>query len=262
MPDRAALDLISVPSATLEGKLYAALTAGFRAVGLLWDEMQQAGELGLRELRLSELAVAEVVGLSGWMDDNRTGRTLALVQAESAFELAAKVQCGVVIAWPSAERVDPVSAADRFRELCRVAEPFPVRVALEFLGNSGPVRDLACAWGIVEAAEAGNGGLVIDTFHFHRGASAIEMLDPVPGEKILSVQVSDCADVPRHELGDRHRVYPGSGVIALEPLLGAVRAKGYSGYYSLELDGEAYAQEDPLVVAREGLRAMRRLDID
>jgi len=261
MPDLAALNLITLGPATLEQKLYAAVTAGFPAVGLLWEEMQQAGEPGLQELRLSELAVAELMGLSGWMDHDRTAREVALVEAEKAFELAARVECSVVIAWPSSEPVDLVAAADWFRDLCRPAEPLRVRVGLEFLGACEYVKDLTRAWEIVDAADAPNGGLVIDTFHFHRGGSTFQMFDPVPAEKIFLLQISDCADLPRHELEDRHRVYPGSGVAALEPLLAAVHAKGYSGYYSLELHNEAYWQEDPLIVAREGLRAMRRLDI-
>jgi hypothetical protein len=43
--------------------------------------------------------------------------------------------------------------------------------------------------------------------------------------------------------------------------MAAVRAKGYLGHYSLELHNEEYWREDPVVVAAEGLRSMRRLDI-
>jgi 2-keto-myo-inositol isomerase len=148
-----------------------------------------------------------------------------------------------------------------FADICRLAEPSGVRVGLEFLGDSENVRDLASAWEIVQLAEAPNGGLVIDTFHFHRGRSTLQMLEPVAGDKIFFVQVSDAVDLPPSELQDRHRVYPGSGAIPLEPLLAAIRNKGYSGYCSLELQNESYWQEDPLLVAREGLRAMRRLEI-
>ncbi len=136
-----------------------------------------------------------------------------------------------------------------------------MRVGLEFLGHCESVSDLASAWEIVDLSEAPNGGLVIDTFHFHQGRSALEMIEPVAPDKILLVQVSDAADIPHHHLRDRHRVYPGSGAIPLESLLGAIRAKGYSGHYSLELPNERYWQEDPVLVAREGMRSLRRLEI-
>jgi sugar phosphate isomerase/epimerase len=261
MPDRAALNLVTLGPASLETKLYAAATAGFSAVGLLREEMEQAGESGREELRLTDLRTAELMGLSGWTDSSPTGRSLAFAQAEAAFQMAADLGCSVVIAWPPQEPVEFVAAARAFADLCRLAQPFSVQVALEFLGNCSGVNTVAAAWEIVELAEAPNGGLVLDTFHFYRGGSALEMLDPVPGDKILHLQDSDSVDMPRHELEDRHRVYPGEGAIPLDPLLAAVREKGYSGYYSLELHNEAYWQEDPVVVAREGLRAMRRLDI-
>jgi sugar phosphate isomerase/epimerase len=136
-----------------------------------------------------------------------------------------------------------------------------VCVGLEFLGHSPHLSDLATAWGIVEGAEAANGGLVVDTFHFHVGGSSLGMLEPVPGDKIVLVQVSDGPDLPRRELGDGHRLYPGTGEFLLEPLLAALRAKGYAGYYSLELHNEEYWLEDSAVVAREGFRCMQRLDL-
>jgi sugar phosphate isomerase/epimerase len=262
MSGQAALNLATIRPGTLEEKLYAAATAGFSAVGLLRQEMEAAGDEGLEELHLSQLAVSELTGLSGWMDADRNTRAIALVEAERTFEMAARLGCPLVNAWPSPQAVDLLAAAARFQELCRTAELLEIRVGLEFLGTREHLNDLAGAWEVIEAAGVANGGLVIDTFHFYRGGSALEMLDPIPGEKIFLVQVSDCVDLPRRELEDRHRVYPGTGAIPLEPLLGAVRGKGYSGYYSLELHNEAYWQEDPLTVAREGLRAMRNLDIN
>ena len=261
MPGRAALNLATLGPAPLESKLYAAAAAGFRAVGLVREEMQQAGEDGQRELRLSQLAPAELMGVAGWMAQDRASRAVAMAQAEVAFELAATLGCSVAVAWPPMEAVDSVAAARAFADLCRLAEPFGVRVGLEFLGNSEGVGTLASAWEIVELAEAPNGGLVIDAFHFHRGGSSPEMLEPVTGDRILLVQLSDAVDLPARELHDRHRVYPGSGAIPLEPLLSAVQDKGYSGYYSLELHNEGYWQQDLLLVARECLRAVTRFDL-
>jgi 2-keto-myo-inositol isomerase len=195
------------------------------------------------------------------MQSSRTSRSLAIVQAERVFGIAADIDASVVVAWPSEESVEDAAAATRFADLCRVAEPFGVRVGLEFRGDSSSVKDLRTAWHIVEMAAMANGGILIDSFHFHVGGSVPEMMDPIPAEKIFLVQVSDIPDLPRRELQNRHRLYPGSGAADLEQLLAAVRAKGYSGYYSLELHNEAYWQEDPVVVATEGLRSMGRLDI-
>ena len=261
MRNRAAINLCTLGPATLERKLYAASTAGFSAVGLSPADLKSPEERGLQELRLSELAVAELGPITGWMDPGHTARTVALMQAEGMFATAADIGAGLVIAWPSDEPLDTLVVASCFADLCRAAEPFGVRVGLEFLGNSATIRDLAAAWEIIEMAQAANGGLVIDTFHFFRGGSSITTLEELPGEKILLVQVSDAPDLPRRELADQHRLYPGAGALALEPLLAAIRAKQYQGYYSLELHNEEYWEEDPIVVATEGFRSMRRMDL-
>jgi sugar phosphate isomerase/epimerase len=255
------LHLETLGPASLEQKLYAAVTAGFPAVGLVESEMVEHGDEGLKELRLNDLDVAEIVGVSGWMDEDRTSRLVAIARAERTFSLAAEVNASVVVAWCPPQLIDPVVAAREFAQLCRLAEPYGVRVGLEFISRREYVKDLASAWEIVEVAGADNGGLTIDLFHFHVGGSTPLMLESVPGEKIFLVQVSDCADLPRHELSDRHRVYPGTGELSLGPLLALLAHKGYSGYYSLEMHNEDYWQQDPIVVAREGLRSMRRLDI-
>jgi sugar phosphate isomerase/epimerase len=258
---RAALNLCTLGPISLERKLYAASTAGFAAVGINQAGLDWPEERGREELRLSELAVAELGAVAGWMHPGRTARTMALLQAESLFATAAEIGAEVVIAWPSEEPMDMVAAASCFADLCRAAEPFGVRVGLEFLGGSATVSTVAAAWEIVEVAEAANGGLVIDTFHFFRGGSSLDMIEQVPAERIHLVQVSDAPDLPPAELEDSHRLYPGAGALELEPLLAAIRAKEYAGYYSLELHNEEYWEEDPIVVAAEGFRSMRRMDL-
>lgn len=261
MLDRASLNLATIGPGNFEDRLHAAFAADFAAVGLLRTEMEKEGEAGLEELRMSQLAVSELVGVTGWMDEDRTARMVAMAQAEETFELATRAGCLLVIAYPTEESTDTPAAARSFRELCGLAARQGRRVGLEFTGDHPQVKDLETAWGIVDAAEAENGGVVIDTFHFWWGESTLAMLEAVPAEKVFLVQVSDCLEMPRRQVHNGHRVYPGMGAVPLEPLLAALRGKGYSGYYSLELQNEDYWRENPVTVAREGLRAMRRLDI-
>ena len=259
--ENASLNLATLKSASFDRKLHAALSAGFPAVGLIHEEMQRLGAEGLKELRLSELLVSDIVGVSGWMSGDRSSRSVAIFQAERAFELAAEVRCDLVVAEPEAGPVDPIAGAVDFHGLCRLAEPYGVRVGLEFNGGFQQVKDVAAAWEIVQGAEAENGGLVVDAFHFHWGGSTVDMLEGVPGKSIFLVQVSDCMERPRYEVEDGDRVYPGEGAIALEPLVAAMKGKGYAGYYSLEVLNEDYWQEDPMIVARDAMRAVRRLQV-
>jgi len=259
--NRAALNLCTLGPGSLESKLYAASSAGFSAVGLDQADLGSPDEAGRQELRLSALAVAELEGVTGWMAPGRTSRTMALMQAEALFATAADIGAQLAIAWPADEPVELLAAAGYFVDLCRTAEPFGIAVGLEFVGGSATIPDLATAWQLVEVAEAANGGIVLDTFHFFRGGSTIETVEAIPGERILLIQVSDAPPLPPSELEDRHRLYPGTGALALESLLAAIRAKGYSGYYCLELSNPEYWQEDPMIIASEGFRAMRRMDL-
>jgi len=261
MSSRVSLHLATLGPASIEQKLYAAGRAGFSAVGLTLGELEEPGERTRQELLLSELSVMELEAVSGWLDPGRTARSVALVQAEAAFAAAAEIGAEVVLAWPAETPVEPLSLAGYFGDLCRAADPFGIRIGLEFLGRSATVKDLSTAWHVVEIAEAINGGLVIDTFNFLVGGSTLEMIEQIPAEKIFLVQVSDAPDLPVSELYDHHRLYPGTGSARLESLIAAIRAKGYEGPWSLELHNEEYWEEDPIIVAAEGFRALRRLDL-
>lgn len=261
MASRLSLNLATIRRGPLERKLQAASTAGFGAVGLLLDEMLSLGAQGEEAVRASGLAVSDLGALVGWMGTDRAARGAALVRAKQALGVAARVRCPLLVVHPAREEMDATAAGAQLRELCELAAQFQVRVGLEFVGFAPAVHTLAAAWEIVEAAEAENGGLVLDTFHFHRGGSTLEMLDRVPGPRLLLVQVADAVYMPRRELANRHRVYPGEGAVPLDAILAALSDKGYRGYYSLELQNEDYWRENPMVVAREGLRSLRRLGV-
>lgn len=255
------LNLATIRTASFDQKIQAVVKAGFSAVGLWYDEIKRWSDYERREFRLSDLRVSEMVGVTGWMDLDRMTRTIALARAEEVFAAAADLYCQVVVAEPDRREADPVETAGYFADLCRLAAPSGIKVGLHFDGAAETVKDIRAAWQVVEAAEAPNGGLVIDTFHYFLGGSTPEMLDPVPGDRILLIQLSDCLELPRYELTDRHRLYPGAGAIPLDPLLAVLGEKGFDGYYSLELMNEDYWLEDPVLVAQDGMRALRRLGI-
>jgi 2-keto-myo-inositol isomerase len=134
------------------------------------------------------------------------------------------------------------------REMADVAGD--VSLAFEFLGKPGcavPALDMACE--IVDGVDRDNVGLVIDTFHFYAGGSRIEHIGEVPVERLLVVHLNGCEDVPRGELTDAHRLYPGEGVIPSVEILGAIRRRGYDGVVSIEIFRPEYWTQDPRQVA-------------
>lgn len=262
-----ALNLITIRNATFVRKLEVARAAGYQGVGLWVGEVEDAARSadGLegvsRLLREQRLAAAEMCFVGGWMYAEQGERAAALERAQRTFRLAQALGCPCVVACASGDSGDLADAARDFADLCELARPFAVKVALEFLGGAEQVKDVATAWQIVEMADAPNGGLLLDTFHFYKGGSQVEDLEPVTGDKVFLVHVNDCPELPRAELEDRHRIFPGEGVIPLEAIAAALADKGYRGFFSLELFNEEYWASDPYLVAREGMRSLQRAGI-
>jgi 2-keto-myo-inositol isomerase len=126
-----------------------------------------------------------------------------------------------------------------------------VQLAFEFLGKPGcavPTLDMATE--IVEAVDRGNVGMVIDTFHFHAGRSRLEDLERVPAERVLVLHVNGCEDLPRDQLTDAHRLYPGEGPIPIDEIAGRLRGCGFDGVASVEIFRPAYWEQEPREVAR------------
>ena len=125
-----------------------------------------------------------------------------------------------------------------------------VRVALEVLGFARHFHTLAQAWEVVRRAECDNGGLLLDTYHFHRGGSTLEMVDAIPGERLYLVHLADVPPGPREDAQDDGRLPPGEGAGPLREIVTRVLDKGYAGYFVVEVLSQALWREDPLTVAR------------
>jgi 2-keto-myo-inositol isomerase len=144
-------------------------------------------------------------------------------------------------------------AVGALREMADVAGG--VGLAFEFLGKphcAVPTLDMAIE--IVERADRDNVGLVIDTFHFYAGGSKLGDIASVPVDRLFVVHLNGCEDLPRAELTDGHRLYPGEGVIPIDEILGAIQNIGFDGTASIEIFREEYWAQDPVEVARTARR--------
>jgi sugar phosphate isomerase/epimerase len=159
--------------------------------------------------------------------------------------------CDLVAAIAAYEADGSLDEAVRdFRRVCEMAAGHEVRVALEVLGFAPRFHTLAQAWEVVRRAECENGGLLLDTYHFYRGGSTLEMLDEIPGERLYLVHLADVPAGPREEAQDDGRLPPGEGVGPLREIVTRVLNKGYAGYLVVEVLSQPLWREDPLVVAQ------------
>jgi sugar phosphate isomerase/epimerase len=102
-------------------------------------------------------------------------------------------------------------------------------VDLEFMPILG-LRDLATAWSIVGAVAASNSGLMIDTWHFAKSHSSLELLKSIDARYLRSFQVSDGYRSSRgRDLLEEllfYRRFPGEGELNVVAVLAAVYARG------------------------------------
>ena len=161
---------------------------------------------------------------------------------------------------PRAPQADRSSAVAAMREgLAAVREASAadrIGVAFEFLGFADCPIDSPALAGEVVAGVPGV-DLVLDSCHWH--ASGSGALDAFPVDRLAMVHVNDAPAKPPREIEDADRLLPGEGVIALPSLVAALRARGYSGPWSLEMFNPSYWTADPGQVAIRGRQLLGNL---
>lgn len=129
-------------------------------------------------------------------------------------------------------------SAQRYGE---VSGQYEVKCALEPIGGApfmpGPRQALA----VVGASTSKSVGIMMDTFHYYKSGIPLDEVRRLPKEHLLIVHVNDCPDLPREQLNDSHRVYPGHGVIPLIEEFRILKHEiGYKGFLSIEIFNRDY----------------------
>ena len=109
---------------------------------------------------------------------------------------------------------------------------------MKFLPGS---RRLGQAAAIAIDADHPKAKIIPDVFHMYIGGSGFNGLRHLRGDFIAIFQFNDAPAQPdRDALEDRHRVYPGDGILPLTQCLKDLRVIGFNGCISLELYNPAY----------------------
>jgi 2-keto-myo-inositol isomerase len=197
------------------------------------------------------------------------GRAEVLARTRQLCAYAQALACPWVVAVPGpapegtsweAIRDNTVTS---LRTMSEIAAPYGVNLAFEFLGFPWcSVRTAAQGWDIVRATDRANVGMVIDTCHFFAGGSALDSLRAIDAKKLAIFHINDVEPMPKEDITDANRLFPGDGVIPLKEIIDAVRGIGFDGVASVEIFRPAYWQRDPLAVAKEAkAKSMRVLEM-
>ena len=213
------------PRFSFEDRVAAAAAAGFAGIGLLADEYLALQAAGRRDVELRQILddhgvrIVEVEFAYGWSDGGSSVDDLevALLSMADAFS-PHHLTCGDIRPVSDAPPRDVL--IERFAALCDRAAEHGTRVAVEFLPWS-VIPDLRTAWAIVDGAGRANGGVLLDAWHYFRGAPDETLLRSLPSSAVVGVQLDDAdePDGPAMEDTILRRRLPGAGTFDLVGLV-------------------------------------------
>lgn len=258
------LDTSTIRPVPLLEKIRIAADAGYDAIEPWESELadhERSGSLkdlgkGLRD---RGLRVPSVIGLWNAIPETQEAWDAQLPASRDRMRMAQAIGAEHIQVIPQPERTrerfDPAWAAARYRDLLEIGirdyQLVPAMVFVKFLPGA---RTLGQAAQIAIDSGHPQAKVIPDTFHMFIGGTPFGGLQHLRGEFIAIFQFNDAPAAPaRDALEDRHRVYPGDGVLPLRDILRDLKRIGYTGCVSLELYNEEYWKQDPMVVARTGL---------
>ncbi len=180
------------PRFSFAQRVAAAAAAGFNGIGLFtghWEDGMPAAEMR----RIADdhgIVVAELEWLTDWWCDGVRGRDSRAAE-ERMYEAADALGSRhlSIAAFGVAEHAEPAAAAECFAALCERAEEHDLLVGIEFFPGSA-IRDAQAAWNIARWAGE-NGGVLVDSWHYFRGAADPEHLRAIPANRIVAIQFDD-----------------------------------------------------------------------
>lgn len=178
-------------------------------------------------------------------------------QCEELSKIAGEIGCPYVVVVPgklpeNATKDEIIAESIKvLNELGDIAEKHNVSLAFEFLGQTDcSVQTLDLCNEIVEKMNRKNIGNVLDTFHFYAGNSTFEAIDNLKPEKLFIFHINDAENLPKEQLTDAHRLYPGLGILPLKEIKSRFDKIGYDRMVSIEIFRPEYWNHDPFEVAK------------
>ena len=183
-------------------------------------------------------------------------------ECEELSNIAGEIGCPYVVVVPgklpeNATQEEIIEESVKvLNELGTIAEKHNVSLAFEFLGQTDcSVQTLDLCNEIVEKVNRENIGNVLDTFHFYAGNSTFEAIEKMNPKKLFIFHINDAENLPKEQLTDAHRLYPGMGILPIREIKAKFDQIGYDKMVSIEIFRPEYWNEDPFEVARKARKA-------
>lgn len=207
----------------------------------------------------SKIEAINAIGFAPWMTDDEAKRTEGFRQMKEDMEIMAELGCTRIAAPAAGVKTPPdlFKVGERYRELLALGRQTGVTPQLEIWGAS-VFHHIGQAMMAIAVANDPGARILPDVYHLHRGNSGFESLKMIDGKIIEVFHINDYpGDIPREQMEDKDRVYPGDGVAPLKQLAADLKAMEGEKILSLELFNREYWKQDPLTVAKTGLAKMK-----
>ena len=257
------LDTATIRPASLLEKVEIAAKAGYDAIepwdGELETYEKNGGNLNDLGKKIKNLGlfVPSVIGLWNSMPPTREKFEASLPDTKRRMRMAADIGASHIQTIPNTvgDNYDHNWVAARYRDIIEIGlKEYNLQPALVFV-KFFPVNKLGQAMGIALDTNHPKAQVIPDVYHMYISDGGFENLKYIPGDMIAIFQFNDAPkNSDKSKLEDKHRVYPGDGILPLPQILRDLKSTGFKGCISLELYNEDYHKQDLLQVAKTGLK--------
>ena len=260
------LNSSTIKTTPLLDKIEVAGNAGYEGIELwaveLYQHVGRGGEISDVEKALADhgLEVPCFIAVRNWGETEGWEYQLALDEARRRFELAARLDCPLMVCTPPLERLGIEGLENGYRDLLQIGRDTGVRAVLEYISFFKSLNNVADTMTVLDRCGDEDGCTIFDAFHNWNSSTTFDDLRGVPVEKIAHYHIDDAAHgIPSGEQTDPDRVMLGEGQIDLAGEIQILRDKGYDKWISLELFNADWWEKDPNEVAKIGIEKMRGL---
>lgn len=255
---------------SLTAEIDIAARAGYQGIEPWVSEIDEfvksGGQLSDLRKRIKDhgLTVVGVIGFAEWIVDDEARRAKGLEEAKRIMELTTQIGGRHIAAPPAGvsdkDQLDLPTMAARYRALMELGQRMGVAPQLELWGFARVLSKLSeVAYVAVEAGHV-DAGLLLDSYHMHKGGSDPAGLLLLAGQAMHVFHINDYPDQPgRKEITDAQRVFPGDGTGPLATILRNLHQVGFAGMLSVEVFNREYWTQDALLVARRGYEKTREV---
>jgi 2-keto-myo-inositol isomerase len=257
----------TIRPASLDDKIRITAETGWDAIEPWLSDLEAYEKEGgnLKDLgnKIKDLGmyVPNVIGLWNCMPEGEKAFEASLEKTRNGMRIASAIGSKLIATVPTPDRADfdPRWAVQCYRRLLNIGlNDYGINPAFEFLGFLKGIHTLGVAAGVAIDTDHPQACIINDTYHMFRGGSGFNGLSKLSGKLMAQFHINDVpGDVPREEMGDEHRLFPGDGVLPLAKVFQDLKKIGYQGAISLETFNRKHWEMDPKVVAQEGIDKVR-----